>query len=117
MPSRNTIYLYTKNDTKSLQRKDMLAKVITKHGFQIVENDHIASIIVTIGSDGSFLQAVRKTGFRQDCLYAGISTTGSLSMYCDFLADDIDVMAEAVLNNKIEVRNYPVLEVSVNNNP
>ncbi|WP_144510920.1 NAD kinase [Bacillus sp. FJAT-22090] len=117
MTSRNTIYLYTKNDTKSLQKKANLAKAITEHGFQVVENHQDASIIVSIGSDGSFLQAVRKTGFRQDCLYAGISTTDSLSMYCDFLADDIEAMADAVLTEKIEVRKYPVLEVSINDNP
>ncbi|WP_342598617.1 NAD kinase [Psychrobacillus sp. FSL H8-0483] len=117
MTSRNTIYLYTKNDTKSLQIKATLEKAIIQNGFKVVEEDHHASIIVSIGTDGSFLQAVRNTGFRQDCLYAGISTSDSLSMYCDFLADDIEAMAEAVLTNKIEVRKYPVLEISVNNNP
>lgn len=117
MTSRNTIYLYTKNDTKSLQRKAKLAEAINQHGFQVVDDDRQASIIVSIGTDGTFLQAVRKTGFRQDCLYAGISTTDSLSMYCDFFADDIEAMADAVLTEKIEVRKYPVLEISVNNNP
>ena len=67
----------------------------------MVEDHQNASIIVSVGTDGSFLQAVRKTGFRQDCLYAGISTTDSLSMYCDFLADDLDAMAEAVLQDNI----------------
>ena len=38
-------------------------------------------------------------------------------MYCDFFADDIEAMAEAVLEDNIEVRKYPVMEVSVNNNP
>ncbi len=42
----------------------------------MTNNDKDANIIISIGSDGSFLQAVRKTGFRQDCLYAGISLTG-----------------------------------------
>ncbi|WP_277585527.1 NAD kinase [Psychrobacillus antarcticus] len=117
MTSKNAIYLYTKNDTKSLQRKARIAEAIHSHGFTIVEDSQFASIIVSIGTDGSFLQAVRKTGFRQDCLYAGISTTDSLSMYCDFLADDLEAMAEAVLTKNIQVRKYPLLEVSVNNHP
>ncbi|WP_391202582.1 NAD kinase [Psychrobacillus sp. L4] len=117
MNSRNAIYLYTKNDIESLQKKDVLAKVINQYGFQVVENDIEASIIVSIGSDGTFLQAVRKTGFREDCLYAGISTTGTLGMYCDFLIEDMEAMAEAVLQNEMEVRKYPLLELSVNHNP
>ncbi|WP_391116421.1 NAD kinase [Psychrobacillus sp. L3] len=117
MNSQNAIYLYTKNDIESLQKKDILAKVIKQYGFQVVENDIDASIIVSIGSDGSFLQAVRKTGFREDCLYAGISTTGTLGMYCDFLIEDMEALAEAVLQNEMEVRKYPLLELSVNHHP
>jgi NAD+ kinase len=117
MTSRNTIYLHTKNDTNTIQKKEILIKVIEQFDFEVVEDHQKASIIVSVGTDGSFLQAVRKTGFRQDCLYAGISTTGSLSMYCDFLLDDMEAMAEAVLQDKIEVRKYPVMEISVNQNP
>ncbi|MBD7943546.1 MULTISPECIES: NAD kinase [Psychrobacillus] len=117
MTSRNNIYLYTKNDTDSLRRKELLQKVIHQHGFKAVDNFEEASIIVSIGSDATFLQAVRKTGFRQDTLYAGISITDSLNMYCDFFADDIEKMADAVQKDKIEVRKYPILEVSVNKNP
>ena len=117
MTSRNNIYLYTKNDTDSLRRKELLQKVIHQHGFKTVDNFEEASIIISIGSDATFLQAVRKTGFRQDTLYAGISITDSLNMYCDFFADDIEKMADAVQKDKIEVRKYPILEVSVNKNP
>ena len=69
MTSRNKIYLYTKNDTKTLAKKRIIQRLlIEQYGFKVVE-DHrrMLSIIVSIGSDGSFLQAVRKTGFRQDC--------------------------------------------------
>lgn len=60
MTSRNNIYLYTKNDTDSLRRKELLQKVIHQHGFKAVDNFEEASIIVSIGSDATFLQAVRK---------------------------------------------------------
>lgn len=117
MTPQNTIYLYTKNDIESLEKKELLAKTFKQHGFQVVDSDREATIIVSIGTDGTFLQAVRKTGFRQDCLYAGISTTNTLSMYCDFFAEDIEAIAEAVLHDKIEVRKYPLMEISVNHNP
>lgn len=54
MPSKNAIYLYTKNDTKSLQRKESIAEAIHTHGFTVVEDPQLASIIVSIGTDGSF---------------------------------------------------------------
>jgi NAD+ kinase len=38
-------------------------------------------------------------------------------MYCDFLIEDIENMVEAILHKKIEVRKYPLMEISVNNNP
>lgn len=117
MTSRNKIYLHTKNDTDTLEKKELLKEIIEQYDFEVVEDHQNATIIVSVGTDGSFLQAVRKTGFRQDCLYAGISTTGSLSMYCDFLLDDLDAMAEAVLEDNIAVRKYPVMEISVNQNP
>lgn len=57
------------------------------YGFTLVDDYKKANIIASIGGDGAFLQAVRKTGFRDDCLYVGVST-GELGFYCDFHVDD-----------------------------
>ena len=60
-----------------------------------------------------FLQAVRKTGFRQDCLYAGISTSGKHSLYCDFHYNNLYEMTQAIRDSKLEVRRYPLIEVTI----
>lgn len=117
MPDRRHIYIYSKHDEKSLEKKNILSKTIATFGFTVVEDDSDANIIISLGGDGSFLQAVRKSGFRQDCLYAGVSTTGSLGMYCDFHFDDLDTMIQDVQNVEIEVRRYPILQVFVDDNP
>jgi NAD+ kinase len=83
MSERTHIFIYSKHDEISLANKKTLSDTIHKFGYSVVEDANDANIIVSLGGDGSFLQAVRKTGFRQDCLYAGISTTGTLGMYCD----------------------------------
>lgn len=117
MSERTHIYIYSKHDEASLKYKKILSDTVAKFGFSVVEVDGDANIIVSLGGDGSFLQAVRKTGFRQDCLYAGISTTGSLSMYCDFHFNDLETMITDVQNAEIEVRRYPILQVIVDDNP
>ena len=91
--------------------------MISNYGFTAVDDAKNANIIVSLGGDGAFLQAVRKTGFRQDCLYAGISTTGTLSMYCDFHFHEMETMIHAVQQSEIEVRRYPILQVIVDDNP
>ncbi len=117
MSERTRIYIYSKHDEKSLKNKNTLSETITKFGFTLVKDDKDANIIISLGGDGSFLQAVRKSGFRQDCLYAGVSTTGSLGMYCDFHYNDLEAMIKDVQNAEIEVRRYPILQVIVDDNP
>jgi NAD+ kinase len=82
-----------------------------------VDHYHHANIIISVGGDGTFLQAVRKTGFRQDSLYVGISTKRELSIYCDFYIDDHDLseMINAMTKAKIEVRKYPTILVNIDN--
>ncbi|MED1469366.1 NAD kinase [Bacillus salipaludis] len=113
MESRRNIYFYHTRDADMLSKASHIYELAEQYGFTIVDNQLKANIIASIGHDGTFLQAVRKTGFREDCLYAGISTTRNLSMYCDFRIDDTSKMVEASVNEQFEVRRYPLLEVTV----
>ncbi|GLI83770.1 NAD kinase [Rossellomorea marisflavi] len=111
--NRRNIYFYHLKDAALGAKLDSLYELARRYDFTIVNRHEDASIIVSVGGDGTFLQAVRKTGFRQDCLYAGISTGGTLSMYCDFHIDDTSKMIEAMTKEQIEVRKYPTIEVTV----
>ncbi|WP_066063477.1 NAD kinase [Neobacillus soli] len=114
METRRNIYFYHKRDADMLAKAAPLFDVAERYGFTIVKDYRKANIIASIGDDGTFLQAVRQTGFRNDCLYVGISINNSLSMYCDFQIDDLSKMIEAISTNEhIEVRRYPTIEVSV----
>ncbi|MBN8200853.1 MULTISPECIES: NAD kinase [Bacillaceae] len=113
MPERRNIYFYHKKDEETMEKVAPLYSLAEEHAFTIVNDFKQANIIVSIGGDGTFLQAVRKTGYRDDCLYAGISTTGSLSLYCDFHLDDTAKMVEAMTNEQVEVRRYPTIDVTV----
>ncbi|PLR98150.1 NAD kinase [Bacillus sp. T33-2] len=113
MPGRRNLYFYHSPDSTMLEKVQPLYDLAKRYDFTVVKHYRDANIIVSIGGDGAFLQAVRKTGFRDDCLYAGISTTGRLSMYCDFNIDDQSRMIEAITNVEIEVRKYPTIAVTV----
>ncbi|MBO0960075.1 NAD kinase [Neobacillus sp. MM2021_6] len=114
MEIRRNIYFYHKRDADMLSKMAPLVEVADRYGFTIVNDYRKANIIASVGDDGTFLQAVRKTGFRDDCLYMGISIKDSLSMYCDFRISDTSKLIEAITTNEqIEVRRYPMIEVNV----
>lgn len=116
MEKRLNIYFYYKRDKDILTKAAPIFDLADRYGFTTVDDYRKANIIASIGDDGTFLQAVRKTGFREDCLYTGISTRNSLSMYCDFRIDDTSKMIEAITTSQnLEVRRYPIIEVTVDN--
>jgi NAD+ kinase len=113
MDNRRNIYFYYKNDPEMIATAATLSDLANRYGFTIVKDYKKANIIASIGGDGTFLQAVRKTGFRDDCLYAGVSTKNSLGIYCDFHKNEISKLIEAVEYEKLKVWRRPVIEVTV----
>jgi NAD+ kinase len=113
MTERRNVYFHHTMDTSLKDKIEPLFDLAKRYGFNIVKDYKDANIVISIGGDGTFLQAVRKTGFREDCLYAGITTSRKLSMYCDFQIDDTSKMIEAMTNEQIEVRRYPTIDVTV----
>jgi NAD+ kinase len=113
MPDRRNIYFYHNYQQGLLEKIGEHKKVAEQHDLIIVEDPKKANIIVSVGGDGAFLQAVRKTGFRDDCLYVGISTEGTQSLYCDFDIHNPEKIMDALQNGQVEVRRYPTIEVTV----
>ncbi|MFD1362267.1 NAD kinase [Lentibacillus salinarum] len=114
MTTRNNLYFYYPNNPELEDKLDPLFKLATDNGFQIVENAADANVIVSVGGDGAFLQAVRQTGFRQDCLYTGITRANESGLYCDFNMDNFDEMLHTMVHEEMEVRRFPVIDVVVN---
>lgn len=109
---RNKLYLYHNEIDEWKESIDKLIEVAEDTGFEMVKDYNEANIIASIGGDGTFLQAVRKTGFRDDCLYLGVST-GQLGFYCDFTVDQHEDMLAAMREDEIEVRRYPIISVTI----
>ncbi|OEH91816.1 NAD kinase [Bacillus solimangrovi] len=114
MPDRKNIFFYYEKH-KYNSKVDVLKKLATEQDFIVVEKSTDANIIASIGGDNTFLQAVRKTGFRQDCLYAGISVNNKNYFYCDFDISDTDKLIETMKNEQFEIRRYPTINVTIDN--
>lgn len=115
MDSRKKLYFFHENDPIITEKILDLQEVAERYGFTIVKDFRDANVIASIGGDGMFLQAVRKTGFRQDCLYAGIAVGNTRGLYCDFHIDKVSDMIDAATTEQMEVRRYPVIKVNVDN--
>ncbi|KKK38370.1 inorganic polyphosphate kinase [Mesobacillus campisalis] len=113
MPNRRNLYFYHKPDAEMKEKVAPLYDLAKRYDFTLEKDYTKANIIVSVGDDDTFLQAVRKTGFREDCLYAGISTSPKLTMYCDFHSQDTSKIIEAITTDNVEVRRYPTIEVNV----
>lgn len=114
MEQRRNIFFYYKKDEELQNKLETLFDLAKENGFNIVEDPQNANIIVSIGGDGMFLQAVRKTGFREDCLYTGITRSNESGLYCDFNMDNFDDMLDTMRHAEMEVRRFPVINVEVN---
>ncbi|MCR8928678.1 NAD kinase [Priestia megaterium] len=113
MPNRRNVYFFHPKNQETKALVSPLIELAKQYDFQVVDHFDSASIIVSIGGDGAFLQAVRQSGFRDDCLYAGVTTSDQLSFYCDFHIDETDKMIEAITTENIEVRRFPVLQTQI----
>ncbi|MXV43321.1 NAD kinase [Bacillus subtilis] len=112
---RRNVYFFHKQDQETNEQARSLTQLAEEHGFTVVNQHSDANIIASIGGDGTFLQAVRKTNFRDDCLYVGITKKGKAHLYCDFHSDGREKMVDAMTFEQIEVRKYPLIEVTVDN--
>ncbi|MFK2824679.1 NAD kinase [Bacillus sp. B190/17] len=116
MDQRRNVYFYETRRKNVSEKVTELKKLAERYDFTVVDRSDQANIIVSVGGDGTFLQAVRKSGFREDCLYVGISIFNDLNMYCDFHASDTESLIELMSKAELEVRRYPVLQISVDQN-
>lgn len=114
MDNRRNIYFYYQKEEALIEKLNPLFELVEEHKFNIVDDFNDAHIIVSIGGDGAFLQAVRKTGFRQDCLYTGITHADESGLYCDFNLDNFNQILHMMRDKEVEVRRFPVIKVKVN---
>lgn len=114
MYKRKNIFFYYQKDDVIEDLLKPLFDLARDNSFAIVDEAKDANIIISVGGDGAFLQAVRKSGFRQDCLYTGITRSDESGLYCDFNLGNFDKMLHSMIHKEMEVRRFPIIDVKIN---
>lgn len=87
--------------------QDLLLNI--PHTGLIEDNDFTADVVVSLGGDGTFLEAASRVGSKQIPIL-GINM-GRMGFLADVTADEIDEAIEAIYNNAFEVEHRSVLQV------
>lgn len=112
----STIYFYYTKESATEAEVKMLGEMAKTNHFIVTEQKNQADIIICLGDDGIFLQGVRNTGFRNNCLYIGMITEGFQSgLYSDFSTKAPERLFYALLSSTIETDAYPLIDVAINN--
>ncbi|MDQ0255019.1 NAD+ kinase [Evansella vedderi] len=112
MSDRKNVFLFYNNTDVTEDQINNLKDLGRSYGFRLVQNAEDANIIASIGGDGAFLQAIRKTHFRDDCLYVGLNNK-HLGFYTDFDINDLEHIEAGLQSDTLEVLRYPTIEVTV----
>lgn len=112
MPNRKNLFFFYKRTPEMEEKISELHDLAHQHDFETVNEVDKANIIVSIGGDNAFLQALRKTNFQEDCLYVGVNTE-DIGFYTDFTIQEVDKMMASMQDEQVEVRKYSTIEVKI----
>lgn len=82
-----TFRLFVRPDEKSLQIADKIRALNEKSSKPLIESDN-PDLVIAIGGDGTFIDAVTSTNFSENIIYTGIHT-GTLGFLQDLCENDI----------------------------
>ncbi len=109
----STWALMVKDNQRSLEVAAKIRDILKRDAKRGEEVDiSIADLVVVIGGDGTFLDAVRANGFKDETLFLGIHT-GHLGFYCDGTLDDVPDIEDILFQNKYDIYRLPLLQVNV----
>jgi NAD+ kinase len=94
----NKIKLFVNNNIKSKNAEKIVKESLLKEGFKITEEDNF-DLGIAVGGDGSFLRMIRKSKFKEDCLFVGINT-GTLGFAQDICLDNLNEFIKEIKTNK-----------------
>lgn len=107
-----TFRLFVRPDEKSQQIADKIRALNEKTSNPLIETDtDDADLVIAIGGDGTFIDAVTSTKFSKDIIYTGIHT-GTLGFLQDLCENDIFSLIQYI-NFEQELKTRKVYTASV----
>lgn len=99
----------TRHDLMSQEIRVHLIERFTSLGLS--EDENAPDIVVTIGGDGTLLDAFHHYENRlANTAFVGIHT-GHLGFYADWLPHEVNSLAEGIAHGKYSIESYPLIEV------
>lgn len=81
--------------------------------FDLVYNEQEPDLVISVGGDGTFLEAFRRYIHRLDkTAFLGVHT-GHLGFYTDWTADELEKLVIEIAKTPFHVVEYPLLEVII----
>src|SRR5690625_4067596 len=103
--------IVTKGDERSEKIKDTTKQYLTN--FQLTYNEEEPDLVISIGGDGTFLEAFHRYAHRlKETAFIGIHT-GHLGFYADWLPDELEKLIIEIAKTPFQVVEYPLLEVVI----
>ncbi|HLS35614.1 MAG TPA: NAD kinase [Bacillota bacterium] len=103
--------IVTKGDERSEKIKDTTMQYLTN--FQLTYNEEEPDLVISIGGDGTFLEAFHRYVHRlKETAFIGIHT-GHLGFYADWLPDELEKLIIEIAKTPFQVVEYPLLEVVI----
>lgn len=107
-----TIYIYKNNTPESAETAGKIGDILRNKGCIIQEEcTEETQLVISVGGDGTFLQAAKAADFR-DVPYLGINT-GHLGFFQEFSADQLELAAETCVSGNYELQSYRTIRTLV----
>lgn len=106
--------ILSKGDSKSNALKHKMMNYM--QDFEMVEDVDNPEIVISVGGDGTLLQAFHQySHMLSRCAFVGVHT-GHLGFYADWLPHEVEKLIIEVTNSEFQVIEYPLLELIVRYN-
>lgn len=107
-----TFKLFVRPDEKSQQIAEQIRELNKNKSTPFIESDP-ADLVIAIGGDGTFIQAVTETHFSKDIIYTGIHT-GTLGFLQDLCENDIYSLIQYLeFEKELKTRKVYIAQIKV----
>ena len=103
--------IVSRGDKQSIETRKRFTELAKKN--QLIEDNISPDLIVSIGGDGTLLEAFHSNVHRlKDVAFLGIHT-GHLGFYADWKPDELDKLVSLLVTQPLKTIEYPLLKLKI----
>jgi len=103
--------ILSRGDQKSELIKERMVNYF--NDFSLVYDEKEPELVISVGGDGTFLEAFHTYICRlEETAFIGVHT-GHLGFYADWLPEEVEMLVKEITQNPFEIVEYPLLELKI----